>query len=101
SRRLLRLQLFPYTTSSDLEIVNMRIAYQKQLETLLSVDDGVARVMNALRRTGELENTVIFFTCDNGIFHGEHRIPSGKVLLYERSEEHTSELQSPDHLVCR
>src|SRR5258708_30952590 len=22
-------------------------------------------------------------------------------LLYQRSEEHTSELQSPDHLVCR
>src|SRR5438552_12056425 len=26
---------------------------------------------------------------------------SGYVLLLVRSEEHTSELQSPDHLVCR
>src|SRR5438552_14118543 len=25
----------------------------------------------------------------------------GVVTLYSRSEEHTSELQSPDHLVCR
>src|SRR5258708_28709682 len=25
----------------------------------------------------------------------------GRVELVERSEEHTSELQSPDHLVCR
>src|SRR5258708_27198225 len=24
-----------------------------------------------------------------------------RVLCYDRSEEHTSELQSPDHLVCR
>src|SRR5438552_14136388 len=37
----------------------------------------------------------------------EHRRPAGvatpKLLSYEgwRSEEHTSELQSPDHLVCR
>src|SRR5258708_26661577 len=34
------------------------------------------------------------------------RDPRGRVclsifLLYRRSEEHTSELQSPDHLVCR
>src|SRR5258708_30689497 len=27
--------------------------------------------------------------------------PVGEVLAAERSEEHTSELQSPDHLVCR
>src|SRR5258708_26819725 len=28
--------------------------------------------------------------------------PSGKrILVQKRSEEHTSELQSPDHLVCR
>src|SRR5258708_24549976 len=25
----------------------------------------------------------------------------GSTALYDRSEEHTSELQSPDHLVCR
>jgi N-acetylglucosamine-6-sulfatase len=67
------------------DIVNLTIAYQKQLETLLSVDDGVARVVKALQQTGQLANTYIFFTCDNGIFHGEHRIPSGKVLLYEPS----------------
>src|SRR5438552_18588154 len=29
-------------------------------------------------------------------FHGGEKLPVGK-----RSEEHTSELQSPDHLVCR
>src|SRR5215216_792407 len=27
--------------------------------------------------------------------------PSGEAFLKARSEEHTSELQSPDHLVCR
>src|SRR5947208_8961222 len=31
----------------------------------------------------------------------EPRILIGSVINHERSEEHTSELQSPDHLVCR
>lgn len=67
------------------QIWDIQFAYQKQLAALLSVDDGVARVVKALQAAGELGNTYIFFTCDNGIFHGEHRIPSGKVLLYEPS----------------
>src|SRR5258708_20944820 len=29
------------------------------------------------------------------------RIPAGGDAAAQRSEEHTSELQSPDHLVCR
>src|SRR5258708_22086053 len=29
------------------------------------------------------------------------QFPSKAILSSERSEEHTSELQSPDHLVCR
>src|SRR5258708_14734679 len=29
------------------------------------------------------------------------RWPSGLLEHFDRSEEHTSELQSPDHLVCR
>src|SRR5258708_17899817 len=33
---------------------------------------------------------------------GEHEgRPYFSMKLFERSEEHTSELQSPDHLVCR
>src|SRR5258708_21895351 len=32
---------------------------------------------------------------------GRNRVIQGAVAAGERSEEHTSELQSPDHLVCR
>jgi N-acetylglucosamine-6-sulfatase len=66
-------------------IAAMREAYQQELESLLSVDDGVEKIVDELRATGQLENTVIIFTNDNGYFHGEHRIPSGKVLPYEQS----------------
>jgi N-acetylglucosamine-6-sulfatase len=58
-------------------------AYQQQLESLLAVDEAVARVVNALKRAGDLQRTLIVFTSDNGYFHGEHRIPAGKVFLYE------------------
>src|SRR5258708_11369625 len=37
---------------------------------------------------------------DHGIYTRGQNYAVGKVK-YRRSEEHTSELQSPDHLVCR
>src|SRR5258708_20806902 len=33
--------------------------------------------------------------------HGRMMPENGRSLIRNRSEEHTSELQSPDHLVCR
>jgi arylsulfatase A-like enzyme len=52
---------------------------------LLAVDDGVARIVKALRRRHELGNTFIVFTSDNGYMQGEHRIRSGKMLPYDPS----------------
>ena len=42
-------------------------------------------VVDAVEASGEIGNTVIVFTSDNGYFHGEHRIPSGKGRAYESS----------------
>ncbi len=66
-------------------IAAIREAYQQQLESLLSIDDGVKSIVDALRASGELGNTLLVFTDDNGFFHGQHRVPSGKVLVYEPS----------------
>jgi N-acetylglucosamine-6-sulfatase len=63
----------------------LRENYQQRLESLLAVDDAVAQIVNQLNAIGELGNTYIIFTSDNGFFHGEHRVPQGKVLLYEPS----------------
>jgi len=52
---------------------------------LLAADDGVKRVVNAVRRAGELDNTYFIFTSDNGYMQGEHRVRSGKMLPYEPS----------------
>jgi N-acetylglucosamine-6-sulfatase len=59
--------------------------YRQGLESLLAVDEGIVQVVNALRAAGELENTLIVFTSDNGYFYGEHRVPNGKVMMYEPS----------------
>jgi N-acetylglucosamine-6-sulfatase len=59
--------------------------YRQRLESLLAVDEGVAELVAALRAAGELDNTLIVYTADNGFFHGEHRVQTGKVLHYEPS----------------
>jgi len=41
-------------------------------ETLRGVDDGVGRLVEALRAAGELERTVLVFTSYNGFLFGEH-----------------------------
>jgi arylsulfatase A-like enzyme len=59
--------------------------YRAQLAALLAVDELVARLVEALADTGELERTLFVFTSDNGFFHGEHRIRDGKFLPYEEA----------------
>jgi N-acetylglucosamine-6-sulfatase len=63
----------------------IRENYQQRLESLLAVDDAVAKIVNGLASIGKLNDTYIIFTSDNGFFHGEHRVQAGKVLLYEPS----------------
>jgi len=59
--------------------------FRARRESLLAVDEAVAAIVGALRETGVLDETYVLFTADNGFFHGEHRVPNGKVLAYEPS----------------
>ena len=40
--------------------------------TIKSLDDSVGRLYDALKRSGQLDNTLIVFVGDNGFFLGEH-----------------------------
>lgn len=48
--------------------------WRARIESLLSVDDAVESLVATLERNGELDNTYIFFTSDNGYSLGEHRL---------------------------
>ena len=52
--------------------------------TLRSVDDQVGRIVDALSRTGRLQNTLILFASDNGMLFGEHRW-TNKIVPYDES----------------
>ena len=58
---------------------------RQRAESLFVLDLEVARLVDTLRDTGELEDTVLVFTSDNGYFLGEHRKRMGKKLPYEPS----------------
>jgi N-acetylglucosamine-6-sulfatase len=67
------------------QIANVDARYRARAEAVLGVDDLVQNVVSTLKASGELKNTVLIFTSDNGFFHGEHRVPQGKVRIYEPS----------------
>ncbi|HEY0173649.1 MAG TPA: sulfatase [Pyrinomonadaceae bacterium] len=56
-----------------------------QLRTLAAVDEGVGRLLHALGRRGQLDNTVFIFTSDNGYLLGEHGQFDNKRFAYEES----------------
>lgn len=57
---------------------------RQRLETLLAVDEAVGAVLDSLEAWGQLDNTIIMFTSDNGYLLGEHAL-SSKNKPYEES----------------
>ena len=65
------------------QIMQLGMLYRKRLQSLQAMDDLVERVINTLKATGQLENTYIVYTSDNGFHLGEHRQMQGKNMPYE------------------
>ncbi|KAI0015235.1 arylsulfatase [Xylariomycetidae sp. FL0641] len=61
----------PRLNSTQIEEVNL--LYQRRSETMLGVDDIVADVVDMLEQKGELDNTYIIFSTDQGYHLGTHR----------------------------
>lgn len=57
---------------------------KNQVRCLLSIDEGVGRILGALEESKQLDNTLIVFTSDNGYFWGEHGL-GDKRAAYEES----------------
>jgi arylsulfatase A-like enzyme len=57
--------------------------FRLRIRSLQAVDRGVASLVHTLRVTGQLDNTYIVFTSDNGFHLGQHRLPAGKQTAYD------------------
>jgi arylsulfatase A-like enzyme len=75
-------ELASHPRYSGARIKRLTMKNQARLRTLQAVDAGVARMIAALARSGELANTLVIFTSDNGISMGQHRLVN-KMYGYE------------------
>ena len=83
----------PQLTST--QISDMTKFYRNRLRALQSVDDMVGGLVGALRDTGELSNTYLVFTSDNGIHLGEHRLPIWVALNQEKGTAYEEAIHVP------
>jgi arylsulfatase A-like enzyme len=58
---------------------------RQQLRCLASIDEGLGDILKALEETGQLDNTFVMFTSDNGYFWGEHGGLGDKRWAYDES----------------
>jgi arylsulfatase A-like enzyme len=72
----------PKLSNEDLIDIDRR--YRGRLESLLSVDDAVKRIIGRVRKAGDKRKTYVFFTSDNGLLLGSHRLLF-KNFLYEEA----------------
>lgn len=50
---------------------------------MLRVVETIEDIIQTLYATGQLDNTYIFFSSDNGFYLGQHRLPAGKNTKFE------------------
>lgn len=83
----------PYTVYSGKQIGQynyrrtpeaLREQYVRICQTVTGIDQVVGQILEQLERLGQADNTIIVYSSDNGILHGEHGY-GGKMLLYEPS----------------
>lgn len=73
-------RLAPIDAESEAEIDTR---YQMRSEALQSIDRQIEVFVQALGKAGQLDNTIILYTSDNGWQFGQHRITGDKRQLYE------------------
>lgn len=64
-------------------ILQLNINYRNRVRSMQAVDEMIAELLKSLEQSGELENTYIIFTSDNGYHMGQHRLYEGKNTAYE------------------
>jgi len=81
---------FPYHSELDVEKY-----YKAYCETLIGVDDSIARVMDQLTAMGIADETLVIYMGDNGFMFGEHGLIDKRVA-YETSIRVPMLMRCPD-----
>lgn len=68
---------------------------QKRLQSMLAVRDMLERIIDTLESKGQLSNTYIIFTSDNGYHIGQHRMKAGKLTPYEEDIQVPLQVRGP------
>lgn len=68
---------------SEADILKIDEIYRQRVRSMQAVDEMLADLIDTLERTGEIENTYIVFTSDQGLHLGQHRLVYGKSSMYE------------------
>jgi N-acetylglucosamine-6-sulfatase len=80
---------YPWASYHSRSLTKAGVSYtagvrRHQLESLLSLDRSVGKIVDTLSRRHLLDRTVIVYTSDNGFLWGEHRL-GGKLWPYKPS----------------
>jgi N-acetylglucosamine-6-sulfatase len=67
----------------DGNISTLNDKYRDRIRSMQAVDEMIAALIKTLKQSGQLENTYIIFSSDNGFHLGQHRMFQGKGTLYE------------------
>jgi arylsulfatase A-like enzyme len=70
---------------------------KRYLRCVKGVDDNIQRLIDYLKETGELDNTIIIYTSDQGVFLGEHDLMD-KRWMYEESSRMPFIVYAPKRL---
>jgi len=68
---------------NEADLAKVDDLYRQRLRSMQAVDETIARLINTIKDAGQLENTYIIFTSDNGYHLGQHRLIAGKGRPYE------------------
>lgn len=81
-----------------------RAAYQQLMRNFLrsirAIDDNIGRLLGHLETTGQLDNTVVIYTTDQGYFLGEHGF-FDKRIMYEEAIRMPMVIRYPKEIPAR
>ena len=74
-----------WTAMTPTTVRQIRNSAERRVESIGAADQSIAGLIRYLRSSGQLSNTYVFFTSDNGYQQGEHGIPNEKWKSYSES----------------